>query len=188
MSITKEEVKPILKKIESMPFGANESAKKAVLKAYEGWKELFALMEREGNFADGLGLDDYEDVVNEHAYDALDSLNNSGCYEQKLELLENLLKVQYSDYAHELNMENFYREMSDTYARMGNLEKASSMYEDALKKDPLWGWGWIGYLRFLAWHKEEDLPKTLEEVKAKIAAGEKFRDLEDLKDSVKNDF
>ncbi|MBQ1493062.1 MAG: tetratricopeptide repeat protein, partial [Blautia sp.] len=122
------------------------------------------------------------------AYDSLDSLNNSGCLEEKIELLQNLLKVQNSDFCQELNMENFYREMADTYARMGSVDKARTMYEDALQKDPLWGWGWIGYLRSLEEYYSEELPKVLAEVKAKIAAGEKFRDIEDLKDIVEDEF
>ena len=45
--------------------------------------------------------------------------------------------------------ENAKREIADTYANVGETERACKLYEGYLASDPLWGWGWIGYYRLL---------------------------------------
>jgi hypothetical protein len=35
----------------------------------------------------------------------------------------------------------------DSYFKLGDIKKAESQYEEWLKQDPKWGWGWIGRKR-----------------------------------------
>jgi tetratricopeptide (TPR) repeat protein len=45
----------------------------------------------------------------------------------------------------ELMTENWRRALAGSYFELGETEKADTLYQDWLKADPRWGWGWIGW-------------------------------------------
>ena len=46
--------------------------------------------------------------------------------------------------------------MAETYFSMGNKEKGEMLFQDYLKADPEWGWGWIGWSDQYWLFKEQD--------------------------------
>ena len=46
---------------------------------------------------------------------------------------------------HELLTENRRRALAESYYELGESDKAEALYQDWLKADPGWGWGWIGW-------------------------------------------
>ena len=63
---------------------------------------------------------------------------------------------------------------------MGNVEKTYELYREYLTKDPLWGWGWIGYYRQLNDHDNPEFISVIEKLYKKIRKNEPFRDMSDL--------
>ena len=63
---------------------------------------------------------------------------------------------------------------------MGDIQKSYALYEDYLKIDPLWGWGWIGYFRQLHDNKDERFETVLDKLYEDIKTKKQFRYKEDL--------
>lgn len=70
----------------------------------------------------------------------------------------------------------------------GNTEKAYELYREYLEKDPLWGWGWIGYYRQLNDNDEPELIDVIEELYKKIEKNVRFRDMDDLCRELSDEF
>jgi pentatricopeptide repeat protein len=62
------------------------------------------------------------------------------------------------------------RAFADSYFKLGDIKKAESLYEEWLKQDPKWGWGWIGYSDcWMDWKEKQDFEKAEEILKRGLA-------------------
>ena len=96
-----------------------------------------------------------------------------------IEVNKQILKISWGN-GGELFHENARRDIADEYSGSGNIQKCYQLYEEYLKDDPLWGWGWIGYFRQLNDHDDAKYEQVLNELYEKVRSGVEFRDKEDL--------
>ena len=154
-----------------------ETAKKALA----AWDQLLALMERENNYSDQLGSNVLDWQIGNWANDLTMLLHNAGRYKDLIKVNEQVLRIDWkNDGDNNLFHENAKRDIADAYADMGNIEKAYELYREYLEKDPLWGWGWIGYYRQLNDHDEPEFIEVIDELYRKIKKNVQFRDMDDL--------
>lgn len=151
----------------------------AAEKMYEAWQELYALMERENNYSDELGSDILDWQIGNWANDAVMMLHNAELSEKCIEVNRQILTIEWSR-NRQLFYENAKRDIADEYNDLGNAEKCYQLYEDYLKEDPLWGWGWIGCFRRLHDNGDDRYEKVLNELFEKVTSGVRFRDKKDL--------
>ncbi len=175
MAITQNEADSI----ESKFLDAFEATEGVALKAKEAWDDLYALMKRENRFSRKLGVDTLDWQIGNWANDVTMELHNAGRYKESIEVNENILNIDWGT-SNDLFHENALRDIADEYACMGDLDKCLELYREYLAKDPLWGWGWIGYYRQLNEHNDDRFEKVLDDLYRRIDAGEDFRDKEDL--------
>lgn len=150
-------------------------------RSFKAWNMLYALMERENNFSERLGIESIDWQIGNWANDTTMALHNAKRYEDCIRVNEQILKIDWGDNeTSHLFHENALRDIADEYSDMGEKEKALGLYEQYLEDDPLWGWGWIGYYRVLHDHKDPRFEKVLYELYEKIKTGIPLRDTEDL--------
>lgn len=158
-------------------------------KALEAWNLLWGLMERENNFSDQLGSNVLDWQIGNWANDTTMILQNTRRYKDVIAVNEQILKIQWSRNGNtDLFHENAKREIADTYADMGEIEKAYKLYEGYLESDPLWGWGWIGYYRLFKDQKNPHYIDVMKDLYFDIKAGNKYRDAEDLYRELSEEF
>lgn len=152
-----------------------------VNKALMAWKQLWKLMERENNFSDQLGSDVLDWQIGNWANDLTMLLHNAGRYKELIAVNEQILQISWMNKGDSnLFHENAKRDIADAYADMGNVEKSYELYREYLEKDPLWGWGWIGYYRQLNDNDDPMFHDVIEELYQKIEKGVRFHDMDDL--------
>ncbi|HEY9788183.1 MAG TPA: SEC-C metal-binding domain-containing protein [Candidatus Obscuribacterales bacterium] len=81
-----------------------------------------------------------------------------------------------------LDWENTRRALAESYDHLGEGEKADALYEQWLKEDPAWGWGWIGWsdcYHVFCRPERKDVGKA-EELLTKALAVTNLRDREDV--------
>lgn len=162
-----------------------ETAKKALT----AWEQLLALMERENNYSDQLGSNVLDWQIGNWANDVTMLLHNTGRYKDLIKVNEQILQINWkNDGDNNLFHENAKRDIADAYADMGNIEKAYELYREYLKKDPLWGWGWIGYYRQLNDNDEAEFIEVIDELYRKIKKNVQFRDMDDLCRELSDEF
>lgn len=150
-------------------------------KVLEAWNQLWELMKRENNFSNQLGSSVLDWQIGNWANDTTMLLYNKRRYQDVIAVNEQILKIQWSkDGNDDLFHENAKREIADTYADLGDFEKAYRLYEEYLDKDPIWGWGWIGYYRLFKDQRDLKYVDIMKDLYSKIKSGERFRDMEDL--------
>lgn len=158
-------------------------------KALKAWNQLWDLMERENNFSNQLGSCVLDWQIGNWANDTTMLLQNTKRYKDVIAVNEQILKIQWSRHNDtDLFHENAKREIADTYADMGDTEKAFQLYEEYLASDPLWGWGWIGYYRLFKDQKNLHYIDIIKELYTDIKAGVKYRDIEDLYRELSEEF
>ena len=162
-----------------------ETAKKALA----AWDQLLALMERENNYSDQLGSNVLDWQIGNWTNDLTMLLHNAGRYKELIKVNEQILQINWkNDGDNNLFHENAKRDIADAYADMGNIEKAYGLYREYLEKDPLWGWGWIGYYRQLNDKGEPEFIKVINELYRKIKKNVQFRDMDDLCRELSDEF
>lgn len=175
MSITQKEAN----EIEIKFMEAWNSSDNCACKAKEAWDALIGLMERENNYSDSLGVESLDWQIGNWANDVTMELHNAGRYRDCIEVNEDILKITWhSD--NNLFHENALREIADEYSYMGEVYRCYELYEDYLKKDSMWGWGWIGYYRQLDEHDDDRFESVLDDLYKRLKDGVGFRDKEDL--------
>lgn len=176
MAITQKEADEVEEQfLTAFPFNGKSDphlAKKA-------WDSLYALMIRENNFSDRLGVDSIDWQIGNWANDVTMELHNAGLSQECIEVDEQILRIDWEGNDNTFH-ENALRDIADEYGYSGNPDKCLSLYEEYLEKDPLWGWGWIGYYRQLERHNDERFEQVLDTLYERVKAGEDFRDKEDL--------
>lgn len=155
------------------------SKRKGAEKMYAAWQHLLLLMERENNYSNKLGSNILDWQIGNWAADVTMALHNTGLYEECIKVNEDILKIAW-DQDTDLFYENAKREIADEYADIGNISKCNQLYEEYLEKDPLWGWGWIGYYRQLNEQNDSRYEEVLDKLYEKIKSGTDFRDKVDL--------
>ena len=162
-----------------------ETAKKALA----AWEQLLALMERENNYSDQLGSNVLDWQIGNWANDLTMLLHNAGRYKDLIKVNEQILQINWKNYGdNNLFHENAKRDIADAYADMGIIEKAYELYREYLKKDPLWGWGWIGYYRQLNDNDAPEFLEVIDELYKKIKKNVQFRDMDDLCRELSDEF
>lgn len=158
-------------------------------KALEAWNLLWELMERENNFSNQLGSNVLDWQIGNWANDTTMLLQNTRRYKDVIAVNKQILKIQWSG-NDDTNLfhENAKRDIADTYADMGKIEKAYKLYEEYLESDPLWGWGWIGYYRLFKDQKNLHYIDIMKNLYFDIKAGKKYRDAEDLYRELSEEF
>lgn len=176
MAITEQEAE----KLEIGFLEAWDDPKQAAQKSKEAWDYLVSLMERENNFSNKLGLEGIDWQIGNWANDVEIELMNAGRYKDVIEVNEDILKIDWGG-SNDNFHENALRDIADAHAYMGDADKCFELYEEYLKKDPLWGWGWIGYYRQLNERGADGrFEQVLDDLYRKVQSGEDFRDKEDL--------
>lgn len=155
-------------------------SKKSAQKFISAWYHLFRIMEREKKMTDHLGIGFLDWQIVNWANDAVDLARGANLYEDLIRINKQILAIHWDDDEENLMHENAKREIADAYAGMGRMDECLRLYEEYLKEDPLWGWGWIGYFRQLKNANEERFQATLDDLFQKIESGTEFRDLVDL--------
>lgn len=179
MGITQEEADFLESQfLDAMP-DQRDYSKGSALKLLAAWNHLVQLMACENNMTDRLGVESIDWQIGNWANDTVEVVHNAHLYEEEIKVNEQILQIRWHG-SDNLFHENAKRDIADTYADMGNVEKCYQLYEEYLRKDPLWGWGWIGYYRQLYDHDDERFEQTLDELYRKVKAGVDFRDKEDL--------
>ena len=132
-------------------------------------------MERENNYSDQLGSNVLDWQIGNWANDLTMLLHNAGRYKELIKVNEQILQINWkNDGDNKLFHDNAKRDIADAYADMGNIEKAYGLYSEYLEKDPLWGWGWIGYYRQLNDHDEPEFIKVINDLYRKIKKNVQF--------------
>ena len=94
-------------------------------KALEAWNLLWELMERETNFSNQLGSNVLDWQIGNWANDTTMLLQNTSRYKDVIAVNEQILKIEWSSNDNtDLFHENAKRDIADTYADMGEIEKA----------------------------------------------------------------
>ena len=154
-------------------------SKESAQKAIDAWDNLVRIMRREKNMSNRLGIESIDWQIGNWANDCEEKAWNAHMYEDVIRINEQILEIQWDD-SDNLFHENAKREIADAYAAIGRMDECLRLYEEYLKEDPLWGWGWIGYYRQLQGVDEERFLATLDELFQKIKSGTEFRDKENL--------
>lgn len=179
MGITQKEADTLeLEFMNAMPEGQDYSRERA-RKLLEAWNHLIAVMVREQNMTDRLGVESIDWQIVNWADDTVMAAHNAGLYEEEIRVNEQILQIRWSGSDNSI-YENARRDIADAYADMGNVEECYRLYEEYLREDPLWGWAWIGYYRQLHDHDDERFEPTLDDLYQKVRSGVNFRDKEDL--------
>lgn len=94
------------------------------------------------------------------------------------------LNEEIQKYVDDTNLvENAKRSVAETYFSMGNKEKGEMLFQDYLKADPEWGWGWIGWSDQYWLFKEQDADyKRGEDILFKALTIPGLRDKEDVEE------
>ena len=146
-------------------------------------------MERENNYSDQLGSNILDWQIGNWASDLTMLLHNTGRYKDLIKVNKQILQINWkNDGDNNLFHENAKRDIADAYADMGNIEKAYELYKEYLKKDPSWGWGWIGYYRQLHDNDEAEFIEVIDELYRKIKKNVQFRDMDDLCRELSDEF
>lgn len=160
-----------------------ETAKKALA----AWEQLLVLMERENNYSDHLGSNVLDWQIGNWTNDLTMLLHNAGRYKDLIKVNEQILQINWkNDGDNNLFHENAKRDIADTYADMGNTEKAYELYREYLETDPLWGW--IGYYRQLNDHDDPEFIEVIDKLYRKIKKNVQFRDMDDLCRELSDEF
>ena len=158
-------------------------------KALKAWNLLWELMERENIFSNQLGSSVLDWQIGNWANDITVLLHNAKRYKDVIAVNEQILKIQWSEYGDtDLFHENAKREITDTYAYMGDTEKAFQLYEEYLESDPLWGWGWIGYYRLIKYQNNPRYIDVMKKICTDMKVGKKYRDIKDLYQELSEEF
>ena len=144
-------------------------------------------MARENNMSDHLGISSIDWQIGNWANDTVEFLRNARMYEDEIKVNEQILRIKWSG-TDNLFHENAKRDIADAYADMGNPEKCLKLYEEYLKEDPLWGWGWIGYFRQLKDYANDRFEPTLDMLYQKTLDGVNFRDKDYLYEELGDEF
>lgn len=116
--------------------------------------------------------------------DVNEFLYKAQAYQDLLSVNEDILKLEWKNpdgTKDTLIVENAKRQVADSYALMGNYEKAVELYESYLEKDHLWGFGWLGYCWILEEYDEVKYKQVVESLKSRILKDD-FRDKEELQE------
>ena len=179
MGITQKEADALESEfLDAMP-DTRDHSEDSARKLLAAWDHLVQIMARENNMSDRLGVKTIDWQIGNWANDTTMTVHNAHLYEEEIRINEQILQIQWHGHDN-LFHENAKREIADVYADMGNVEKCLELYEEYLRKDPLWGWAWIGYFRQLQEHDEKRFEPTLEELYQRVKSGADFRDREDL--------
>ena len=162
---------------------SEENAKKVLA----AWNHLIQIMARENNMSDHLGISSIDWQIGNRANDTVEFLHNARMYEDEIKVNEQILRIKWSG-TDNLFHENAKRDIADAYADMGNPEKCLKLYEEYLKEDPLWGWGWIGYFRQLKDYANDRFEPTLDMLYQKTLDGVNFRDKDYLYEELGDEF
>ena len=156
-------------------------------KVLAAWNHLVQIMARENNMSDHLGISSIDWQIGNWANDTVEFLRNARMYEDEIKVNEQILRIKWSG-TDNLFHENAKRDIADAYADMGNPEKCLKLYEEYLKEDPLWGWGWIGYFRQLKDYANDRFEPTLDMLYQKTLDGVNFRDKDYLYEELGDEF
>lgn len=148
-------------------------------KALTAWRTLWNLMMREDNFSNNLGSQILDWQIGNWAQDVTMVLHNVQRYQDVIDVNEQILKINWGSHLENFH-ENAKRDIADSYADMGDMQKSYELYKKYLDEDPLWGWAWIGFFRLLYNSKSPEFEIILDELYQKVINGVAFRDMEDL--------
>lgn len=99
----------------------------------------------------------------------------------RIQFTEELL--DYLEKDDDLSFENAKRAIADTYFFMGNNEKGEELFNNYVKEDPNWGWGWIGWSDQYWLNNEGDNDYTkAEDILLKALSVPELRDREDVEE------
>ena len=96
-------------------------------------------------------------------------LKNPEFFKARIEFISDYLeRFPYEDKEVRQNMK---RAFADSHFKLGDIKKAESLYEEWLKQDPKWGWGWIGYsdCYWMNWKENQDFEKAEQILKRGLA-------------------
>ena len=141
----------------------------------KAWDKLWSYMIRENNFTDSFGIESLDWQIGNWAGDTVIALLNGQMYEESIRVNEQILKI---DWSHDPKnwYDNAKRDIADAYSYMGDIKRCFKLYDDYLKEDPLWGWGWIGYFRVVHEHRPDEFEAVLDDLYQKIVSGTDFTD------------
>ena len=113
-------------------------------------------------------------------------LGNEGSEDQeynrkRIEYCEEMLRVYPEEKADLLLVENTRRAIAESYLRLGDENKCDALFEEWLKKDPQWGWGWVGWSDCYWMDKHKDMVKAQSILESGLAA-ENVRDRDEMLD------
>jgi hypothetical protein len=138
------------------------------------WKDILTLMDWHN--VKSLGKLDEKlagtQTISNWIQDLVESLGDAGVKEPRF--LHNRIAVCEETFRRWRDMdwlmkENFRRDLARTHFRLGDVEKANTLFQGWLNDDPRWGWGWIGWSD--CYHLTKDESRDLGEAERILKQG-----------------
>lgn len=114
------------------------------------WKDVLHIIDKAG--IESIGEFDYlfrgTEAVFNWIQDLQDELLNAGLEDRRFlaervaVCEEGLKRFEAED---DLTTQNRRRALAESYFELGEISKADALFQESLKADPRWGWGWIGW-------------------------------------------
>lgn len=155
------------------------------LKAWEGIKTIYEEEKPKNMDEFDNKYNWYEPFLLNFVQDLETELGNLGLdeedyFKKRIRYCEEMIKIIDEDDL--LTIENTKRAIADSHYAIGNTEECERLYSDWLKKDPAWGWGYIGWSDCYGFGAKEikPNPKRAEEIIRLALEKEYVRDREDV--------
>jgi len=153
------------------------------------WNEALKLMDSEGiaGIDELEGLYDWEQYLSNWVQDLDTELHNAGLddleyFRKRIHYCEEMLKAYPEKKADTLLIENTRQSIAESYYELGYTDRCDNLFEELMKSDPQWGWGWIGWSACY-WRDRhcKNIEKGQSILERGLAVGE-VRDRDDLLD------
>ncbi|MGD9567060.1 MAG: SEC-C metal-binding domain-containing protein [Sedimentibacter sp.] len=115
-----------------------DEMKKLSIKTFKEFDDVFNGTEFVSNW-----ISDFDDSLSYVVSGPTDEEIISSYGNIRIQLNEQVLNYLEKD--DELSIENAKRAIAETHFMIGNIDKGEELFEQYLKEDPQWGWGWIGW-------------------------------------------
>ncbi len=84
---------------------------------------------------------------------------NPSFFQKRIDFCREYIKL--TEDKEQLNIENMRRAMAESYIFLGKLNEGDALFENFLKTDPQWGWGWINWSDcYWLFHRNKDNEKA----------------------------
>ncbi len=176
-----EKIQDKLSAIKREPgFISNEESAKQMLAV---WDDIVTALDKYQVTPYELEQDTYLSI-SDIAQDVAMDLHNAGLSEDAIRVNKQLLDINWDEYNNRYIQENARMDIAFEYFCMKDYEKSIGLLEEYLEKDPMWGWGWIEYLRELRDIDKAKYKVVRQTVEEKLKSNEPIREIKELREEL----